>query len=71
MTSDRGGDVYLESTSTQLDQDVWLIDSGQSYHMTPNKEWFFEYEQYDGCDVFLGDDLTTIIVRQGRVCLTL
>jgi hypothetical protein len=43
-TPDKGGDVYLASTSTQLDQDVWLIDSGESYHMTPHREWFCKYE---------------------------
>jgi hypothetical protein len=36
-TPDKGGDVYLASTDTQSDQDVWLIDSGASYHMTPHK----------------------------------
>jgi hypothetical protein len=66
-TPDKGGDVYLASTSTQSDQDVWLIDSGASYHMTPHREWFCEYERYEGGDVFLGDDSTTKIVGQGRV----
>jgi hypothetical protein len=41
---DKGGDVYVASTSTQSDQDVWLIDSGASYHMTSHREWFYEYE---------------------------
>jgi hypothetical protein len=41
---DKGGDVYFASTNTQSDQDVWLIDLGASYHMTPHKEWFYEYE---------------------------
>jgi hypothetical protein len=54
-------------TSTQSDQDVWLIDLGASCHMTPHKEWICEYEKYDGGDVFLGDNLTTKIVGQGRV----
>jgi hypothetical protein len=54
--------VYLVSTSTQSDQDVWLIDSGASFHMTPHREWFYEYERYEGGDVFLGDDSTTKIV---------
>jgi hypothetical protein len=35
--------------------------------MTPHKEWLCEYEQYDGDDVFLGDESTTIIVGRGRV----
>ena len=66
-----GGDVYLASTSTHADRDVWLIDSGASYHMTPHREWFFEYEKYDGGDVFLGDELTTKIMGRGRVKLLL
>jgi hypothetical protein len=52
-TPDMGGDVYLASTSTQSDQNVWLIDLGASYHMTPHREWFCEYERYEGGDVFL------------------
>jgi hypothetical protein len=65
------GDVYLESTNTHVDCDVWLIDSGASYHMNPHREWFSEYEKYDGGDVFLGDDSTTKILGHGRVKLLL
>jgi hypothetical protein len=39
--------------------------------MTPQKEWFCEYEKYDGGDVFLGDDSTTKIMGHGRVKLLL
>ena len=56
---EEGGDVYLTSTGTHAYCGVWLIDSGASYHMTPHREWFCEYEKYDGGDVFLGDDSTT------------
>jgi hypothetical protein len=55
--------VYLASTNIQLDQNVWLIDLGASYHMTHHIEWFCEYERYEGGYVFLGDDATTIILR--------
>jgi hypothetical protein len=67
MTSEKVGDMYLTSTNTQLDQYVWLIDSGASYHMTTHKEWLCEYEQYDGGDFFLGDDSTTRIFKWGQV----
>jgi hypothetical protein len=70
-STEEGGDVYLESTSTHADCDVWLINSGASCHMTPHREWFFEYEKYDGGDVFLGDDLTKKILGCGRVKLLL
>jgi hypothetical protein len=65
------GDVYLASTSTQSYQYVWLIDLGEYYHMKRHREWFYKYEQYEGGDVFLGDDSTTKIVGGGRVQLTL
>jgi hypothetical protein len=39
--------------------------------MTPHREWFSEYEKYDGGDVFLGDDLTPKILGCGRVKLLL
>jgi hypothetical protein len=49
-----------------------MVDnSGASYHMTPHREWFSEYEKYDGGDVFLGDDSTTKILGRGRVKLLL
>jgi hypothetical protein len=65
MTQDKGDDVYLALTNTQLDQDVLLIDLGASYHMKPHRKWFYEYELYGGGEVFLRDKLTTKIVRRG------
>jgi hypothetical protein len=70
-STEEGGDVYLASTSTHEDLDVWLIDSGVSYHMTLHREWFPEYEKYDGGDIFLGDESTTNIFGRGRVKLLL
>jgi hypothetical protein len=70
-STEEGGDVYLESTSTHVDHDVWLINSCASYHMTPHREWFSKYEKYDGGDVFLGDDSTAKILGCGRVKLLL
>ena len=54
--------MYLASTSTQLESDVWLIDSAASFHMTSHRDWFCEYEKYNGGDVFLGDDSIAKIV---------
>ena len=39
--------------------------------MNPHREWFSEYEKYDGGDVFLGDESTTKILGHGRVKLLL
>jgi hypothetical protein len=63
--------VYLASSSTHADHEAWLIDSGASFHMNPHREWFWEYENYDGGNVFLGNDSTTKIIGKGRVKLRL
>jgi hypothetical protein len=60
-TTDKGGDVYLASTSTMSDDDVWLRNLVEFFHMTHYREWFCEYERYRG-DVLLMDELTTKIV---------
>ena len=70
-SSQEGGDVYLDSTITKLENDVWLIDSCNSFHMTPHREWYYEYHKYNGGDVFLGYELTSKIIGHGRVKLLL
>ena len=62
--------MYLASTGTQSESDFWLIDLGASFHMTPQRECFYEYERYNG-NVFLGDDSPKKITRHGRVKLLL
>jgi hypothetical protein len=34
--------------------------------MTPHSEWFYEYERYDGGDVFQGDESISKIIGQGK-----
>ena len=68
---DEGGDVYLASSSTHADHEKWLVEYRASFHMTPHREWFCEYERYDGGNVFLGDDSTTRIIAQGKFNLRL
>ena len=64
--------MYLASSSnTHVDHESWLIDLGASFHFTHHREWFCEYEKYEGGDVFLGDDRKAIIVRRGNFKLKL
>ena len=37
-STEEGRDVYLASTSTQSESDVWLIDLGASFHMNPHRK---------------------------------
>jgi hypothetical protein len=34
-SKEKGGDVYLTSSSTHADHKAWLVDSVASFHMTP------------------------------------
>ena len=70
-TSDQCGDVYLASSSTHVDHEAWLIDSGASFHINPHREWLCEYEKYDGGDIFLGDDSKARIIGRRKVKLKL
>ena len=59
------------SSSTHVDRESWLIDSGASFHFTPHKEWLCEYEKYYGGDVFLRDDRKSRIIERGKFKLKL
>jgi len=71
MSSDEGWDGYLDCSSTQVDHETWMVNAGAPFHVTFNRLWFFDYKIYDGIDFFLGDELTTKIVGQGKVKLKL
>jgi len=63
--------VYLASSSTHANHEAWLVDLGASFHMTPHREWLYEYERYHGGNAFLGDDSKTRIIGQGKFKLRL
>jgi hypothetical protein len=56
--------VYLAYKSTNSHHGAWLINLGASLHMTPHREWFCEYEKYNGGNVILGYDSRTKIIIQ-------
>ena len=61
----------MASSSTHAYHEAWLVDSSASFHMTPHREWFCEYERFDGGNVFLGDDLTNKIIGRRKFKLRL
>ena len=67
----KGGDVYLASSSTHVDHEAWLIDSSESFQFISNREWFCEYDKYDGSDVFLADVKKARIIGCRKVKLKL
>ena len=49
-TSDDGEILYDEAIIGSKDSkqltDVWIVDSGATWHMTPHRDWFCTYEPY-------------------------
>ena len=49
----------------------WVVDSGASFHATPNRKYFKDYVQGDFGQVYLGDDEPCKIVGMGKVHIKL
>ncbi|KAL0447561.1 UNVERIFIED_CONTAM: Retrovirus-related Pol polyprotein from transposon TNT 1-94 [Sesamum latifolium] len=60
-------DGDMLSVSTNQFMDVWLLDFGCSYHITPNREWFTSYRSGNSGSIYLGDDRCCNIVGVGDV----
>ena len=50
-------------------QDVWLLDSGATYHMASRKEWFHHYEPVSGGVVYSCSDHAMNVVGIGSIKL--
>ena len=63
------GDVLQDALILSLDNiiDAWVVDSGASFHATPDKKYFHDYVQGDFGQVRLGDDKPCKIVGMGKV----
>ncbi|KAE8693992.1 hypothetical protein F3Y22_tig00110788pilonHSYRG00242 [Hibiscus syriacus] len=70
ITSD-DGDVLCCEASTTLEgrkryADIWLTDSGATYHMTLRREWFYHYEPVSRGYVYSWNDHALEIVWLGN-----
>ncbi|GJT97707.1 retrovirus-related pol polyprotein from transposon TNT 1-94 [Tanacetum coccineum] len=44
----------------------WIIDSSGSFHMTPRRDFLFNFKEFNGGTVFLGDNRACAIRRTGK-----
>ncbi|KAK8504617.1 hypothetical protein V6N11_019205 [Hibiscus sabdariffa] len=51
--------------------DIWLIDSGATYHMTLRREWLHNYEPISGGSVYSCNDHALEIVDVGTIKLNI
>ena len=50
------------------DENCWIMDSGASQHMTPNRSWFVKYEPTDG-RVIMGNNNSCKVAGTGTISL--
>ena len=43
-------------TVCNSDNAEWILDSGATYHVCPNRAWFSSFEKLDGCYTVMGDN---------------
>ncbi|KAH9805146.1 hypothetical protein KPL71_002341 [Citrus sinensis] len=53
---DEESDFSLVGMTLICHSDEWILDSGCTYHMCPNKGWFSNFKELDGGVVFMGND---------------
>ena len=54
-------------TISNSDSAEWILDSGATYHVCPNRAWFSSFEKLDGCYTVMGDDHPCNIEGMGTV----
>lgn len=44
------------TVSTEYTKDEWVLDSGCTFHITPNKNWLFDLQEFKGNKVLMGNN---------------
>ncbi|KAK2966723.1 hypothetical protein RJ640_000624 [Escallonia rubra] len=60
-----GADVLSVTISSS--DGGWILDTGCSYHMCPNRDWFATYRSFDGGKVLMGNDVACKVVMIGSI----
>ncbi|KAJ4728619.1 Retrovirus-related Pol polyprotein from transposon TNT 1-94 [Melia azedarach] len=60
-------DIALVADEHTHHNDVWILDSGASYHIYSRREWFTTYEQVDGGNISMANSFVCKAVRIGSV----
>jgi len=61
--------VETELISKVRKNDIWIIDSGCTHHMTSDKENFNTFEYYNGGTVRMGNDTPCPVEGKGTIML--
>jgi len=57
------------SVSNTDPQEQWILDTGCTYHMTPRKDFFCDYQDYTGGKVLMGNNDSCDVIGLGSIIL--
>ncbi|KAK3003807.1 hypothetical protein RJ639_018965 [Escallonia herrerae] len=60
-----GADVHSITISSSDEE--WILDTGCSYHICPNRDWFATYHSFDGGKVLMGNNVAYKVVGIGSI----
>ncbi|KAK3009152.1 hypothetical protein RJ639_014179 [Escallonia herrerae] len=61
VVEDNSDDADVLSITISSLNERWILDTGCSYHMCPNRDWFVTYRSFDGGKVLMGNDVCKVI----------
>ena len=59
------------TVSNILVPDEWILDSGCSFHMSPNRSWFTNFNEHESGTVYMGNNNTCTVQGIGDIKLKL
>ncbi|KAH0714096.1 hypothetical protein KY284_007001 [Solanum tuberosum] len=61
------GTIFLATSNSFKSNDEWILDSGCSYHMCPNKDLFATYESVGDGVVLMGNNASCKVFGKGTI----
>ncbi|PON35496.1 hypothetical protein PanWU01x14_335850, partial [Parasponia andersonii] len=66
------GELLVVSDGDSNPCDDWILNSGCTFHMCPNRDWFSTYETVAKCAVLMGNNMPckVLVLEQSKLrCL--
>ncbi|PHT53674.1 hypothetical protein CQW23_08136 [Capsicum baccatum] len=67
VETESDGECFIASGTEQRSKNEWVLDSGCTFHMSPNRDWFTTYESFNGGLVLMGNDAQCKVVGKGTI----
>ena len=61
------GELLVAADGDSKHSEEWILDSGCTFHMCPNQDWFSTYETVSRCAILMGNNVSCRIAGIGTV----